>query len=134
MSFYSWLNRLRSRTNPVEILNKFFLPVEGFYHATKVIIGPNKDMPRFPIRNLSSWQRREWLEFIGRPSISVEGHYRLSNHFRLFPMPEVLLSRCWPSSEMPGILCLKIVGIPIKACAAQLSFHVFPLTNQYWHH
>ena len=84
-----------------------------------------------PIRNLSSWQRREWLEFISRPSISVGGHHRLSNHFQLFPMPEVLLSRCWPPSEMPGILCFKIVGIPIKACAAQLSFHVFPLTNQY---
>ena len=87
-----------------------------------------------PIRNLSSWQRRELLEFIGRPSISVEGHHRLSNHFRLFSMPEVSLSQCWPSSEMPGILCFKIVGIPIKACAVQLSFHVFPLTNQYWHH
>ena len=85
-----------------------------------------------PIRNLSSWQRREWL--VDDPSISVEGNHRLSNHFRLFPVPEVPLSRCWPSSEMPGILCFKIVGIPIKACAAQLSFHVFPLTNQYWHH
>ena len=87
-----------------------------------------------PIRNLLSWQRREWLKFISRPSISAEGHHWLSNHFRLFPMREVPLSRCWRSSEMSGILYFKIVGIPIKACAAQLSFHVFPLTNQYWHH
>ena len=43
------------------------------------------------------------------------------------------LSQCWPSSEMPGILCFKIV-VPINACAAQLSFNVFPSTNQYWHH
>ena len=64
-----------------------------------------------------------------RPS---SAHHRLSNHFRLFPIPEVPLSRCWPSSKMPEILCFKIVGIPIKACAAQLSFNVFPLTNQYW--
>ena len=78
------------------------------------------DNSNCPITNLSSWQRREWLEFIGRPSISVEGHHRLSNHFRLFPMPEVPLSRCWPSSEMPGILCFEIVG-SIEACAAQLS-------------
>ena len=39
-------------------------------------------------------------------------------------MPEVPLSRCWPSSEMPGILCFNIVGIPIKACAAQLSYNI----------
>ena len=71
---------------------------------------------------------------IGIPRSSVDGHRRPSSAFQLFPMPEVPLSRCWPSSEMPGILCFKIVGIPIKACAAQLSFNVFPLTNQYWHH
>ena len=41
--------------------------------------------------------------------------------FLLFPMPEVPLSGCWPSLEMPGILCFKIVGIPTEACAAQLS-------------
>ena len=35
--------------------------------------------------------------------------------FPSFPMPEVPLSWCWPSSEMPVILCFKIVGIPIKA-------------------
>ena len=35
--------------------------------------------------------------------------------FPSFLMPEVPLSRCWPSSEMPVILCFKIVGIPIKA-------------------
>ena len=37
----------------------------------------------YPIRNLSSWQRREWLEFIGRLSISVEGHHRLIFCFRI---------------------------------------------------
>ena len=35
---------------------------------------------------------------------------------------------------MPGILSFKIVGIPIKECPEQLSFNVFPLTNQYRHH
>ena len=35
--------------------------------------------------------------------------------FLSLPMPEVPLSRCWPSSEMPVILCFKIIGIPIKA-------------------
>ena len=74
---------------------------------------------------------RSCVDLRRRPS---SAHHRLSNNFRLFPMPEVPLSRCWPSSEVPDILCFKIVGIPIKACAAQLSFNVFPLTNQYWHH
>ena len=88
----------------------------------------------YPIRNLSSWQRLEWLEFIGRPSISVEGHHRLIIGI---PIISNAVSAVFPmlaSSEMPGILCFKIVGIPIKAGAAQLSFNVFPLTNQYWHH
>ena len=118
------------------IVRQFFLWITPYYFII-IVSHFSLKFPLFnhnPIRNLSSWQRREWLEFIGRPSISVEGHYRLSNHFRLFPMPEVPLSRCWPSSEMPGILCFKIVGIPIKGCVAQLSFHVFPLTNQYCHH
>ena len=74
---------------------------------------------------------RSSVDLRRRPS---SAHHRLSNHFLLFPMPEVPLSRCWPSSEMPGILCFKIVGIPIKACSVQLSFNVFPLTNKYWHH
>ena len=78
----------------------------------------------------------DWNSSVVRrsPSKAIIGSSSAFQHFRLFPMPEVSLSRCWPSSEMPGILCFKIVGIPIKACAAQLSFNVFPLTNQYWHH
>ena len=71
---------------------------------------------------------------IGIHRSSVDDHRRPLSSFQPFPMPEVPLSRCWSSSEMTGILCFKIVGIPIKACAAQLSFNVFPLTNQYWHH
>ena len=64
---------------------------------------------------------------IGIHLSSVDGHRRPSSAFQSFPMPEVQLSQCCPSSEIPGILCFKIVGIPIKACAAQLSFNVFPL-------
>ena len=71
---------------------------------------------------------------IGIHRSSVDLRRRPSSAFQLFPMLEVSLSRCCRSSEMPGILCFKIVWIMIKACAAQLSFHVFPSTNQYWHH
>ena len=74
------------------------------------------------------------LRMIGIHRSSDDGHRRPSSAFQSFPMPEVPLSRCWPSSEMPGILLFQIVGIPIKACTAQLSFNVFPLTNQYCHH
>ena len=48
---------------------------------------------------------------IGIHRSSVDGHRRPSSAFQSFPMPEVPLSRCFPSSEMPGILCFKIVGI-----------------------
>ena len=68
------------------------------------------------------------MEFICRPSISVEGYHRLSTHFRLFPLPEVPLSRCWPSSEMPGILCFKIVDIPIIKHALRNSLIIYILS------
>ena len=50
----------------------------------------------YPIRNLSNGQRCESLEFIGRPTIAIEGHPRLSIYFQSFPIQEVPLSRYWP--------------------------------------
>ena len=51
----------------------------------------------YPIRNLSKGQRCGSLEFIGRPTITIEGHPRFSNYFQSFPIQEVPLSRYWHS-------------------------------------
>ena len=50
----------------------------------------------FPIKNLSKGQRCGSLEFIGHPTITIEGHPRLSIYFQSFPIKEVTLSRYWP--------------------------------------
>ena len=50
---------------------------------------------QYPLRNLSKVQRCGSLEFIGRPTITIEGHPRLSNYFQSFPIQEVPLSRHW---------------------------------------
>ena len=51
----------------------------------------------YPIRNLSKGQRCGLLELIGCPTITIEGHPRLSNYFEWFLIQEVPLSRYWPS-------------------------------------
>ena len=79
--FMSLTKAYRKVTHYIDFFQKFSWKLADAYFSI------NSNRFHFPIRNLSSWQRREWLEFIGRPSISVEGHHRLSNHFRLFPLP-----------------------------------------------
>ena len=49
-----------------------------------------------PIRNLSKGQRCGSLKFIGGPTITIEGHPRLSNYYESFPIQEMTLSRYWP--------------------------------------
>ena len=50
----------------------------------------------YPNRNLSKGQRWGSFEFIGRPTITFEGHLRLSIYSQSFLIQEVQLSRYWP--------------------------------------
>ena len=71
----------------------------------------------------------DWNSLVARryPSKAIIG----------FPINSNAGSAAFPMLALVGNArdsCFKIVGIPIKACDAQLSFDLFPLTNKYWHH
>ena len=104
---YDLWNAVVSFQPPSLLIGKVWVPVMHFS-----VYPIHCRVPwRFPIRNLSSWNvENDWNSSVVRrwPSKVIIG-------FPSFPMPEGPLSRCWPSSEMPVILCFKIVGIPIKA-------------------
>ena len=64
------------------------------------------------------------------PSKAIIGFPVISDYFQC----QMLAFQMLALVGNARILCFKIVAIPIKAFAAQLSFNVFPLTNQCWHH
>ena len=71
-----------------------------------------------PIINLSSWQRREWLEFISRPSISVEGHHRLIISFPIvcdyFQWRKCRFPNVGPRRKCHGFCALKSSEFQLK--------------------
>ena len=99
-------------TKTIIIVSDIYLYlVSSKYHFIKVQI-TFFVINSYPIRNLSKGQRCGSLEFIGSPTITIEGHPRLSNYFQSFPIQEVPLSRYWPFVGYANDFRHWITGIP----------------------
>ena len=72
-----WVLCYRSACSPIHLL-----PAHHIAVGTGKLIMASTALVPLPIKNLSKGQRCGSLEFIGRPTISIEDHPRLSIYFQ----------------------------------------------------
>ena len=91
---------------------------------------------KYPIKNLSSWQRREWLEIVdyGRSCLEMQmkqinWELAIIDYPRIFYIGKCNFKQQWPSLAFTSVplMVMKIIGVPTVSDDSQL------LADYHWH-